>query len=217
MRAEDRIYTFLCALFVVIIVIGNLIYQKFVTLPLFSLHALEVSVGVLLYPLTYLLTDLISEFYGKERAGFCVRLGILMNIIAVSIIFAMDHLEATDWSLIDSHTFHKVFGMYGIAFAGSTVACYISQTIDIRLYLWIKKLTNGRHLWLRNNISTATSLLVDTFIVINFMCFFGAIPWERMIAIVSNSYTFKLFFTIAATPIFYLCVAIIRRLLKAPG
>ncbi|WP_410526340.1 VUT family protein [Rickettsia massiliae] len=62
------------------------------------------------YPLTFLLTDLIAEFYGKERANFCVKLAIIFNIIVILIISLMDKLEATNWSNVDNITFHKVFG-----------------------------------------------------------------------------------------------------------
>lgn len=76
----DKIYTILCVLFAVLIVMGNLIYQKFVFLPILPFHTFELSVGAILYPLTFMLTDLIAEFYGKDKANFCVRLAIVMNI-----------------------------------------------------------------------------------------------------------------------------------------
>ena len=211
MRVEDKIYTFLCALFAVIVTIGNMIYQKFVALPLLPFHTFEISVGVLFYPLAFLITDLIAEFYGKDRANFCVKLGVTMNVVATGILFFVDSLNATEWSKIDGETFHKVFGMYHIAFLGSMLACYTSQSIDIRIYLWIKKLTKDRYLWLRNNVSTATSLLIDTSVVIGFMTLCGALAPETMMPLIFNSYAFKLFVTICSTPVFYLGVWAIKR------
>ena len=81
MNAADKIYTTLCVVFAVFIVVGNLIYQKFVFLPILPFHTFELSVGAITYPLTFMLTDLIAEFYGKNKANFCVRLAIAMNII----------------------------------------------------------------------------------------------------------------------------------------
>lgn len=214
MYTKDKIYTFLCALFAVIITIGNMIYQKFVALPLLPFHTFEISTGVLFYPLAFLITDLIAEFYGKERASFCVKLGILMNVTAACILLFVDSLDALEWSKVDTATFHRVFGAYHIAFLGSMIACYVSQSIDIRIYLWIKKLTGGRYLWIRNVVSTAFSLLIDTSVVLSFMSFFGALEVESLIALIVNSYSFKLFMTICMTPIFYCAVWMIRRCIR---
>src|SRR5262249_48758212 len=207
----EKIYTGLCILFSVLIVIGNLTYQKFVSLPILPFHTFELSVGAMIYPLTFLITDLIAEFYGKERARFCVLFGISMNVVAAILVMIMDILPATEWSKIDDPTFHTVFGLYSVAFIGSMFACYTSQVFDIKLYLWIRKITKGDGLWLRNNGSTAISLFIDTFIVISFMTLFGVLPVEQMSFLILNSYSFKLFFTVFSTPLFYMCVGIMRR------
>ncbi|WP_417905473.1 queuosine precursor transporter [Candidatus Tisiphia endosymbiont of Micropterix aruncella] len=196
MTIDEKIYITICVLFAILIVIGNLIYQKFVFLPILPFYTFELSVGAITYPLTFLLTDLIAEFYGKSKANFCVKLALAMNIIVTLIIAIMDRLNATEWSKIDNITFHKVFGLYSIAFIGSIIACYTAQLIDITIYLWIRKVTYGRWLWLRNNGSTAISLFVDTCIVISFMSIFGVLPIDRMWSLIVNSYSFKLFFTI---------------------
>lgn len=216
MTRNDSIYTTLCVLFSVLIVMGNLIYQKFVFLPILPFHTFELSVGAILYPLTFLLTDLITEFYGKEKANFCVRLGISMNILIACIILGMDQLEATAWSKVDNVIFHTVFGLYSVAFMGSIIACYTAQLVDIALYLWIRKITKGRWLWARNNGSTAISLFIDTFIVITFMTVFHVLPFDRMWPLIINSYCFKLFFSVCSTPLFYMSVGIIKRL-QQPG
>ncbi len=192
--------------FTVLIIVGNLIYQKFVSLNIFNFYILELSIGAIFYPLTFLLTDLIAEFYGKERANFCVKLAIIFNIIIVLIISLMDKLKATNWSNVDNITFHKVFGSYHISFLASTFACYIAQLVDINIYLWIRKITKGKYLWIRNNFSTAISLFIDTFIVIGIMSLFNIFPFDQLGQLVLNSYSFKLFFTVFSTPIFYLAL-----------
>lgn len=212
MERNDSIYTSLCVLFSVLIVMGNLIYQKFVFLPILPFHTFELSVGAILYPLTFLLTDLITEFYGKEKANFCVKLGISMNILVACIIIVMDQLEATTWSKVNDSIFHTVFGLYSVAFIGSILACYTAQLVDIKLYLWIRKITKGKWLWARNNGSTAVSLFIDTCVVVTFMTIFHVLPSDRMGPLIINSYCFKLFFSICSTPLFYVCVGIIKHL-----
>ncbi|WP_410519704.1 queuosine precursor transporter [Candidatus Cyrtobacter comes] len=206
---SEKIYTSLCILFVSLIMLGNLIYQKFVSLQL-PFYKFELSVGAVLYPLTFLITDLITEFYGKERAQFCIRFAMVINILVAIIIAFMDYLPATEWSKINDETFHNVFGYYGVAFAGSIIACYTSQAIDVRLYLLIHSLTKGKYLWLRNNGSTSISLLIDTTVVIGFMTIFGIFPVEQMWTLIVNSYSWKLFFTICSTPLFYISVSFIK-------
>ena len=213
MHISEKVYVGLCILFSVFIVTGNLIYQKFVSLPIFPFYTFELSVGAILYPATFLLTDLITEFYGKQRADFCVKLALSMNITIACIMIGMDHLNATEWSKVNNEIFHLMFGAFGIAFAGSVLACYISQWIDIRLYLWIRKLTRDRWLWVRNNLSSAISLFVDTTTVILFLAAFGILPAGKTGLLIFNSYLFKLFFVICSTPLFYLGVWIIRRLM----
>lgn len=217
MTSTEKIYTSFCVLFSVLIVVGNLIYQKFVSLPILSFYSFELSVGAILYPLTFLIMDLIVEFYGKEKAQFCIRLAVIINIIVAIIIVNMDYLKTTSWSKIDQATFHRVFGLYTVAFLGSVIACYISQSIDILLYLWIRKITKGKYLWLRNNGSTAISLFIDTSTVITFMTIFNVLPKEQMWTLIVNSYSFKLFFTIFSIPLFYLCVSLLKRFIPQQG
>lgn len=211
MSKSEQIYAGLCVFFASILILGNMTYQKFVSLPL-MIHTFELSVGAILYPLTFLVSDLITEFFGKAKAQFCIRLALITNALVVTIIAFMDHLPATSWSKISDDMFHNVFGCYGVAFIGSIIACYAAQSIDVRLYSLIRSITKGRYIWLRSNISTSISLLVDTSLVICFMALFGILPSENVFALIANSYSWKLFFSVASTPLFYLCVISIKSL-----
>ena len=216
MDNKERFYCFLAVLFSTLIVVGNITYQKFVSINPFSFHEFNLSVGAILYPLTFLITDIIAEFYGRERAQFCVRLALLMNIMTALIIFGMDHLKALPWSRVDDQTFHHVFGMYGVAFIGSLLACYISQSLDVYLYLFIKRITRDRFIWFRNLLSTSCALFLDTCFVISFMAAFGIFQFDNVWVLISGSYSFKLFFTIVNIPLFYLYIFLIRRFLFKP-
>ena len=217
MNNSEKIYISLCILFSVIITTGNLVYQKFVSLAVFPFYTFELGAGAILYPLTFLITDLIAEFYGKKRANFCVRCAMFMNIFVALMVTGVDILPATHWSKVDDALFHKIFGQYNVAFIGSLIACYVSQLVDITIYLWIRKITKGKFLWLRSNGSTMISLFIDTFIVISFLCSFGVFPVEKIWVLIADSYMFKLFFTICSTPLFYLCVMIIKRFNVKPS
>jgi uncharacterized integral membrane protein (TIGR00697 family) len=214
MKIDEKLYASLCALFSVLVVMSNLVYQKFVYLPILPFYAFELSVGAIFYPLTFLITNLIAEFYGRGKAKFCVRLAISMSIIVALAINIMAKLDATPWSKIDNNIFNTVFGVYGTSLVGSIIASYTAQLIDIKLYLWIRKTTNNKFLWLRN-LSSAISLLVDTSIVIAFITTFStSIPLNQMLPLIFNSYCFKLFFTICTTPLFYGIVYFIKSKFK---
>jgi len=209
MTINEKIYAFLCVLFSVIMVTGNLISRKFVSFDLFSFYTFEVSAGALLYPLTFLITDIIAEFFGREKSTFCVRLAISVNIFISLIIMVIDKLDATSWSKLTSEQFSYVFGYYNVGFIGSIIAFYTSQSVDIRLYLLIKKMTKDKMIWLRNLGSTSVALLIDTSIVITILTVFGDFPKDSMFTLIINSYIYKLFFAICNVPIFYCyCYAI---------
>ncbi len=213
MDIKEKIYVFLCVVFSVLVVTGNLIYQKFVQLPIFSIYIFELSVGAIIYPFTFLILDLIAEFYGREKSKFCIKLAISMNIIVATIIIIADKLNATSWSRVSNLEFNHIFGLFSIAFIGSIIASYISQSVDVIFYLWLRRLTRDRLLLIRNILSTAASLLIDTCIVICFLSFFGVLPKDQMANLIINSYTYKLFFTIFSGPLFYFAVKGINTIL----
>lgn len=210
---SEKIYTFLCVLFASTIIMGNLIYQKFVHLPLYF-HIFEISVGIILYPFTFMITDLIAEFYGKEKASFCVTAAMITNILVAFNISMMDNLNATEWSKIDNETFNKVFGLCGAGFLASIFGCFISQQIDIKIYMFLKRITKDKMLWLRNGVSTSISLFIDTSIVIFTLAQFNAFPNSRIFPLILNSYSFKLTFTIISIPLFYFLVFAIKKIIQ---
>lgn len=206
----EKIYLGLCILFSSFLMIGNITYQKFVTLDISWIHSFELSVGALIYLITFLITDLIAEFYGLERAKWCIRFALLNNILMATVIGMMDMLPATNWSKLSNQEFHRVFGYYSVSLIGSLLACYISHQADVKIYLWIKKMTRGRMLWIRNNLSTGISLFFDTCIAIGFLSYFHVLQVEHISTLIFNSYVWKLLFTVLSTPIFYMSVYFLR-------
>ncbi|RYE05674.1 MAG: VUT family protein [Rickettsiaceae bacterium] len=211
---KEKIYILLCAMFIALVLVGNMIYQKFVYLPIFGIYTFQISAGAILYPLTFLVSDLIIEFYGTNRAKFCLRLSILISFFISIMIYSIAGLKAVPWSKVDDELFKLVFGHFGIAFAASIFTSYISQSIDIYVYSLLKKLTTNKYLWLRNNLSSAISLFIDTALITVLLALFGILPKEQIDNLIFNSYLFKVLFTICITPLFYLAHYLIEQKTK---
>ena len=105
------IYLILAAIFIASLVVSNLIFQKFLTWDFFGIYTFEISVGILPYPVTFLVTDLISEIYGKKKANQVVITGIVASAFSLLIIMVSDAAPATSWSPIGNEVFHQVFGL----------------------------------------------------------------------------------------------------------
>ncbi len=211
-----KVYVFLAALFITSLVVSNLIFQKFFywypfDVEIFGSKLFEISVGILPYPITFLITDLISEMYGKKRANEVVVAGIFASLFSLLIIWAADSTSALPNSPIQDPLFTKVFGNSAIAVFASMSAYLFAQFIDIQVYHFWKKLTKGKHLWLRNNFSTWFSQFIDTFSVIFLLCFFDIIPWNNFKGLLISGFLFKVLVALLDTPFLYLGVYIFRK------
>jgi uncharacterized integral membrane protein (TIGR00697 family) len=204
------LYLILAGLFIAFLVSSNLIFQKFFFWTPFAFlgiyYTFEISVGIIPYPVTFLITDFISEIYGKKKADMVVYSGIVATLFVLGLVYLADVAPATEWSPVDDTLFSKVFGFTALAVTASMIAYLFAQLIDIRIYHFWKRYTNGRHLWLRNNFSTMTSQLVDTVTVIGLLCIFGVIEWERFSLLVVNGFLFKVMVAAIDTPFLYLLV-----------
>lgn len=207
----QRIYLALAALFITSLVVSNLIFQKFFSWDFFGLYTFEISVGILPYPITFLITDIISEVYGKQKANQVVTGGIFASLFSLMIIYAADFVPATAWSPIGDSLFSKVFGATGIAVFASMMAYLLAQYVDIQLFHFWKKLTDGKHLWLRNNFSTFMSQFVDTFAVLFLLCSFNKIEWELFGTLLLSGFLFKVLIALLDTPFLYIAVYWMRK------
>ena len=212
----QRIYLLLGALFITSLVVSNLIFQKFFhwypfDIEIFGIKLFEISVGILPYPITFLITDLISEIYGKKRANDVVTVGVFASIFSLAIIFTSASVPATSWSYVDDAMFQRVFGNSAIAVFASMLTYLLAQLIDIQIYHFWKRLTKGRHLWLRNNFSTWFSQFVDTFTITFLLCLFGIIPWVNFKGLLLSGFLFKVIVAICDTPLLYLGVYLFKR------
>lgn len=204
-RAE-MLYLILGALFITALVTSNLIFQKFFFWNPFGLFRFELSVGIIPYPVTFLVTDIVAEVYGKRRANFLIIAGIFASAFALLIIILAAHVPATDWSPLSNVEFQKSFGFTFLAVAASLAAYLTAQFIDVQVFHFWKNVTQGKHLWLRNNLSTFTSQFVDTFMVLFLLCSFGVISWELFPMLLGNGFLFKALVALVDTPFAYLGV-----------
>lgn len=209
--AAQRIYLILGALFICSLVVSNLIFQKFFYWNFLGLYRFEISVGILPYPITFLITDIISEIYGKRKANQIVTAGIFASFFSLAIVLIADYVPATSWSPIDDSIFSKVFGATAIAVFASMMAYLLAQFIDIQIFHFWKRATKGKHLWLRNNFSTFLSQFIDTLTVLLLLCAFGKIDWALFSGLLLSGFLFKIFIALLDTPLLYLAVGTMRK------
>ena len=181
---------------------------------LFGVRLFELSVGILPYPITFLITDLISEIYGQKRANEVVIAGIFASFFSIGILLVASAAPAIPSSPIDDTTFTQVFSLSPLAVLASMIAYLSAQFVDIRIYHFWKKLTQGKHLWLRNNFSTFASQIIDSATVILLLCLFGVLPWSLFWGLTLSSIVFKILVAAIDTPFLYLFVGMFRRRFK---
>ncbi|MCB0340394.1 MAG: queuosine precursor transporter, partial [Bdellovibrionales bacterium] len=153
-KKPEGLYILLAAIFISALVACNLIFQKFFFWNPFGLYRFEISVGLLPYPVTFLVTDFICEVYGKRAADRVVIAGFVASLFVALLVYVSLQTSATSWSPVNDSLYATVFGLNGKAVLASMSAYLLAQFCDVRLFHFWKRITKGRHLWIRNNFST---------------------------------------------------------------
>ncbi len=237
---RDALFLSLAGIFLTSLVLGNVIgTTKFVTIfsvelsdwmltvvPELirdnSVYTMSVPVGVIAYPFTFLATDLLSELYGRKKAQLVVWVGFWMNVFMLFLMTVNHWLPSTSGVSGGLQLFEGVYEfMIGNTIA-SMVAYLVAQTVDVRLFHFWKDLTDGKHLWLRNNASTTVSQLVDSTAILSILYFAGNLGQDvdtigKLAILILNSYLFKFFFALFDTPLCYLGVKIFRKFEEDPS
>lgn len=216
METKDKLFAYqiyftLGALFIASLVVSNLIFQKFFYWDFFGIYRFEISVGILPYPITFLITDIISEVYGKKKANQVVTSGIFASVFSLLIVYVANNAPAIASSPVDDSLFTKVFGQTALAVLASMLAYLAAQYIDIYIFHFWKKVTKGKMLWVRNNFSTFTSQFVDTFAVLFLLCSFNILSWDLFPSLLLSGFLFKVLIAIIDTPVLYLAVYFFQR------
>ncbi len=232
---RERVYLVLAGLFLGSMTMLNILgTSRFVDLS-FEVAGVRIpmalAIGVLPYPVTFLCTDFISELYGQKRANFLVWVGLLLNAWVVAFLWLGGVLPPTP--VLDASTGLPPTDAYDFAFyrirfltmgavVGSMIAYLAAQLCDVSLFHFWKRLTKGRHLWLRNNGSTLVSQFVDSFAVITITHFYAkGLPidpnaeiWPQLWLFIASGYVFKLAIALFDTLPFYVGVHYLSRYLE---
>ncbi len=205
--SQGLLFQVCCATFCVIVVLSNIISAKMWSVPFFQDFA--IPAGLLTYPLTFLISDLVTEIYGAKRAKAMVYIAFAMSILSYVILRVILSLPSN--SQAEAEAFNLILGLQGWVITASLTAYIAAQLIDIWLYAKIKYWTEGKHLWLRNNGSTWTSQMVDTLLVNTIYLHFGLeMGFSQIVPIMLFSYLYKSFFSVINTPFFYLFVYLFK-------
>ena len=208
MNFKDRFYIILLGIFIASLVTCNLIANKFVTVNL-GFKVFIVSAGILPYPLTFLVTDLISEIYGQKKANLAVFSGFVASIFVLSFLWLGAQFNSIPNSIVDDSTYNAVFQNAWRLISASMIAYLFAQFVDVRIFHFWKKLTNGKHLWLRNNGSTIASQLIDTTLVISIL-FVGVWDTDQILSAIIDGWIFKMLMALLDTPIIYVVIYLLK-------
>ena len=206
---SKKIYLYLAAIFIAALVVCNLIANKFITIDL-GFKTFVISAGVLPYPITFLITDILSEIYGKKKTARIVWAGFGASIFVLGVLLLAQQFTAIEGSPVDDDTFNKVFGNSWRVIFASMTAYLCAQLIDVRIYHFWKEKTAGKHLWLRNNFSTVFSQLVDTTLVVCVL-FLGLRSHSEIIQFILDGWLFKMLCAFIDTPLLYASTSLIRK------
>lgn len=207
-KFANRLYLLLAGLFVTALVTCNLIANKFIEVDL-GFKVFIISAGVLPYPITFLITDILSEIYGKKKTNMVVYVGFFASLFVLFILWLGSQFKAVDFSPVSDEYYNVVFQNSWRVILASMVAYLTAQLVDVRLYHFWKNLTKGEKLWLRNNASTVVSQLVDTTLVV-FVLFVGTLPLETIGSYILDGWFFKVLCALMDTVFIYAIVGWIR-------
>lgn len=225
-RRKENVFILLAGIFLGTLGIVNLLgVSRFIDLS-FDIgdysFPMILPIGALPYPITFLCTDIISEFYGQRRANIVVWVGLIINLWILGIMWLggvlPPHVPIDPFTFLPStdhpdYTFYKIrlYTLGGVI--ASMIAYLTAQFLDIHIFHALKKLTQGKHLWLRNNVSTLISQLVDTILVIGIGYYIThALPLKegevlpQLITLILSCYLFKAIAALLDTIPCYLAV-----------
>jgi queuosine precursor transporter len=207
------LFIFLAGMFITSAVTAELISNKLIDIPLeFSLFGSQLGpfttiVGVLPWPIVFLLTDLMNEFYGKkavQRLSWITAILIAYCFLILSVAIELPAKEIQGSSLATDAEFNKVFGQAQMVIVGSIAAFLFSQLVDVMVFHWLKSKTGNRMIWLRSTGSTVFSQLIDTYIVL-YIGFVlpGNMSWSDFMTIAPTNYVLKIIIAVSLTPLIY--------------
>lgn len=205
----------LAGIFSTCLIVGDIIGGKLIEGTIWGQHVMT-TVGMIPFPITFLLTDVLNEFYGKRTARFVTIVGFGLAMLAFLVIYIAGAIpiasiaKRPDWTGVTESSFANVFLGSQRMLMASLTAYLVSQFSDIFVFNWLKRTTGNRFLWLRATGSTLVSQLIDT-VTITFAAWLGMMSVENILKIIFSAYGLKIFIALALTPLIYLCHALVQR------
>jgi hypothetical protein len=212
MDRHQKLYAVLFGVFLTGLILAEITGSKLIQMEAAASLVFTMTMGVIPFPLTFIVTDLINEYFGKPGIRFVTVVGMIMIALAYVILAIDMAIPAAAISPVTDEQFNSVFGQSNRIILGSLTAYLIGQLIDIQIFHWIRKKTHARLLWLRATGSTFASQLVDSFVVL-FIAFYGTIPTGTILNIGVTNYVYKFCLAILITPLIYLAHFAIDRYL----
>jgi hypothetical protein len=216
--ARQKLFVILATVFTTCLVVGDIVGGKLVQANLMG-QAVTLTVGMIPFPVTFLLTDLLNEFYGKRAARFVTWLGFSMAVLAYLFIYvaaAVPIAEMTrskTWDGVTDEAFNNVFLGSMRMIIASLTAYLVAQFADIGVFHLLRRVTRGRYLWLRATGSTVVSQAIDT-LTISLVAWYGLMRPSDIFNIMLSSYSFKFLIAVGLTPAIYAGHALVQRWLK---
>lgn len=207
---KQIVYIILGGLFITNAIVAELIGGKLIEIGPFIL-----SVGILPWPIVFVATDLINEHFGKTGVKKLTFLTTGLIIYSFIILFFAMIIPASGVSAVSDDAFNQVFGQSMWIIVASVIAFVISQLLDVSLFHFFNRLTNGKHIWLRSTGSTVISQLFDSFIVSGIAFWLtGKVSTKDYINMAATGYSFKLVLAVILTPLIYIGHSLIKKFLK---
>lgn len=182
-------------IFLATVIVSNIVAAKVV-----SFGGLVIPAAIVGYPISFLMTDVIGEIWGKKEASRTVRLGLMCQLLSLTLIGLSIILPVAPFA-DNQAEFQSIMGQSFRVVAASLTAYMLAQLNDVYIFHKLKEKTNGKHKWLRNNLSTMASQLIDTAIFIT-IAFYGTVP--NILTMIVSQYLVKFVYAILDTPFFYL-------------
>lgn len=206
---RDIVYLALAGFFVTNAILGELTGGK-----LFTFGPFTLSIGVIPWPVVFIATDLINEYFGRDGVKRLTLMTIALIVYAFFVLFVAIQVPSASFSPVTDAQFRAVFGQSLWIIVGSVTAFALSQMIDVGVFWVVRHRTGGRFLWMRATGSTVVSQLIDSIVIIGIAFWLpGKIRTSEFLTVAASNYSFKLIVALGITPLLYAGHAMIDRFL----
>ncbi len=210
---KDTVYVVLAGIFITNAVVAELIGGK-----LIDVGPAVMSIGILPWPIVFITTDLINEYFGEKGVRRLSFITAALIAYTFFVLFFAMKIPSTGISSVTTEQFNAVFGQSQLIIVGSITAFLISQLIDVSIFHFVKRRTGNKMIWLRSTGSTVISQLFDSFIVLGIAFWLpGIMDTKTYIISGLTGYTVKLVIAVGMTPLIYLGHSLIEKYIAKDG